>query len=178
MPWFALRATQVEYELTPGNRLTVHHHSLLVDVGAASWVSPHCFFDTGAVLSVVSRTVAQSVGAAFIPIPVRHGPIPRFENGVPVQPAAPDSLLGWWDSIAQQLVPCVLAEMTVQFRNRQTGVVSDPLQLVAKVLQAPAQPFGDRFVLLGTHLLTANGGQLHLASQPWGLGGPGLFFPP
>jgi len=42
----------------------------------------------------------------------------------------------------------------------------------------PARPFGGNFVLLGTHLLTANGGELHLASQPWGLGGPGLFFPP
>ncbi len=31
MPWFPLQTTQVEYELTPGNRLTTFRHSLHVD---------------------------------------------------------------------------------------------------------------------------------------------------
>ena len=112
------------------------------------------------------------------PIPVRRGPIPTFENGAPAQPAAPGQLLGWWDSVAQQLIPCVLAETTVRLRNRYSGDTSDPLRLVAKALQSPAMPFNGRFVLLGTHLLTANSGQLHIEGQAWGLGGPGLFFPP
>jgi hypothetical protein len=178
MPWFPLRIVQKEYELTPGNRLTTFQHSLHVEVGGANWVRPHCFFDTGAQISVVSQFVAQRIGTALTPIPVRHGPIPTFDNGAPIQPTPPDNLLGWWDPVGQQLVPCVLAELTVQLRNRNTGTTSDPLRLVAKVLQAPSQPFGGSFVLLGTHILTANSGQLHLASQPWGLGGPGLFFPP
>lgn len=178
MPWFPLHTTQLEYELTPGNRLTAYRHSLRVDIGGVNWRSPTCFFDTGAVFSVVSQPVARSIGAALAPIPVRRGPIPTFENGVPTPPASPNQLFGWWDSVAQSLIPCVLAEMTVRLRNRRTHDESDPLQLVAKVLQAPARPFNDNFVLLGTHLLTANGGELHLTGQPWGLAGPGLFFPP
>ncbi len=164
MPWFPLHTTQVEYELTPGNRLITFRHSLRVDIGGTSWRTPTCFFDTGARLSVVSQSVAQAIGASLTPIPVRHGPIPTFENGVPVAPAP--GLLGWWDPIAQQLIPCVLAELIVRLRVAGTNTVSDPLRLVAKVLQAPARPFGDNFVLLGTHLLTANRGQLHLEGLP------------
>jgi hypothetical protein len=178
MPWFPLRVIQTEYELTPGNRLTTFRHMLHVEVGGANWLQPRCFFDTGAQISVVSHYVAQNLGAVLTPIPVQHGPIPTFEDGAPVQPTPNNNLLGWWDPIAQQLIPCVLAELTVQLRNRHTGTTSDPLRLVAKALQAPARPFGGSFVLLGVHFLAANGGQLHLASQPWGLGGPGLFFPP
>ncbi len=95
MPWFSLHTTQVEYELTPGNRLVTYRHVLLVDIGGANWHRAHCFFDTGAVFSVVSQSVAQLIGAALTPIPVRHGPIPMFENGRPTaQPAAPAQLLG------------------------------------------------------------------------------------
>lgn len=176
MPWFPLHTTQVEYELTSGNRLIVFRHSLRVDIGGTNWLNPTCFFDTGARLSIVSHAVAQGIGAALTPIPVQHGPIPTFENGAPVAPTP--GLLNWWDPVAQQLIPCVLAEMTVRLRIDGTNTVSDPLQLVAKVLQAPALPFNGRFALLGTHVLTANGGQLHLEGLPWGLGGPGLFFPP
>ena len=178
MPWFPLRTTQFEYELTPGHRLTTFRHSLRVNIGAAGWRTPHCFFDTGAVFSVVSQSVARNIGAAFTPLTVRRGLIPTFENGTPAPPAAPNQLFGWWDSVAQQLIPCALAELTVRLRVDGTNTVSDPLRLVAKVLQAPARPFGDNFVLLGTHILTANGGRLHIDGQTWGLGGPGLFFPP
>lgn len=178
MPWFPLQATQVEYELTAGNRLTTFRHSLRVNIGGANWCTPTCFFDTGAVFSVVSHTVARRIGATLTPIPVRRGPIPVFENGAPAPPAAPGQLLGWWDSVAQQLIPCALAELTVRLRVAGTSTTSDPLRLVAKVLQAPARPFGDNFVLLGTHLLTSNGGRLHVDGQQWGLAGPELFFPP
>src|SRR5688572_27648203 len=135
MPWFPLRVVQTEYELTPGNRLTIFRHSIQVDVGGANWLNPHCFFDTGASLSVVSQAVARQLGAALTPIPVQPGPIPTFENGAPVQPTTPAQLLGWWDSVAQQLVPCILGELSVRLRNRATGEASDPLRLVAKVLQ-------------------------------------------
>ena len=178
MPWFALNSVHTEYELTPGHRLTVYRHSLSADIGGASWVRPHCLFDTGAPLSVVSQSVAQRIGAALTPIAVRRGPVPTFENGAPAAPTSSAGLLGWWDPISQQLIPCVLAELTVRLRNRRTNDQSDPLRLVAKVLQAPAMPFGGNFVLLGTHLLTANSGRLHVDGQPWGLAGPGLFFPP
>lgn len=50
--------------------------------------------------------------------------------------------------------------------------------MTAKVLQGRAAPYNDQFILVGLDLLTANGGQLHLECRPWGLGGPGLFFPP
>ena len=146
MPWFSLQTTQVEYELTPGNRLTTFRHSLQVDIGGANWLNPTCFFDTGARLSVVSQAVAQGIGAALTPIQVRRGAIPTFENGIPASPTS--ALLGWWDPIAQQLIPCVLAELVVRLRVAGTNTVSDPLRLVAKVLQAPAMPFNGRFVLL------------------------------
>lgn len=178
MPWFPLRAAQTEYEFTPGNRLTVFRHSILVDVGGANWVRPRCFFDTGAPFSIVSQTVAQQLGAAWTSIPVQHGPIPTFENGVPASPTPTNHLLGWFDPNTNQLVPCVFGELTVRLRNRNTSETSDPLRLVAKVLQGPALTFNGNFVLLGMHFLTANSGQLHLEGQPWGLGGPGLFFPP
>ena len=42
--------------------------------------------------------------------------------------------------------------------------------LLARTMGAAGEV--DRF------LLTANAGQLHIDGQPWGLGGPGLFFPP
>jgi hypothetical protein len=178
MPWFPLRVVQTEYELAPGNRLTVFRHAIHVDVGGAAWVQPHCFFDTGAPFSIISQPVAQRIGAAITPIAVQSGPIPTFENGNPAQPTPPDHLLGWYDPTTHQLISCILAELTVRLRNRATGETSDPLRLVAKVLQAPARPFGGLFVLLGMHFLTVNAGQLHVEGQPWGIGGPGLFFPP
>jgi hypothetical protein len=178
MPWFPLRVVQREYEVTPGNRLTAFRHSIHVDVGGANWVRPRCFFDTGAPFSIVSQAVAQQIGTAITPILVQHGPIPTFENGVPAQPTPAAHLLGWYDPDTNQLIPCVFGELTVRLRNRNTGATSDPLRLVAKILQAPARPFYGAFVLLGMHFLTANSGQLHIEGQPWGLSGPGLFFPP
>jgi hypothetical protein len=178
MPWFSLRTLQTEYEITPGHRLTIFRHSIHVDVGGSNWVRPHCFFDTGAAFSIISQPVAQQMGTALAPIPVQHGPIPTFENGVPATPTPSDGLLRWFDPNTNQLIPCVFGELTVRLRNRTTGATSDPLRLVAKVLQGPARPFNGNFVLLGMHFLTANTGRLNFEGQPWGLGGPGLFFPP
>jgi hypothetical protein len=178
MPWFPLRVVQREYEITPGNRLTVFRHFIHVDIGGANWLNPHCFFDTGSAFSVVSQTVAQNIGAAITPIPVQHGLIPTFENGTPALPTPSNHLLGWFDPNTNQLIPCVFGELTVRLRNRTTGETSDPLRLFAKVLQGPARPFNGNFILLGMHFLTANTGRLHVEGQLWGLGGPGLFFPP
>jgi hypothetical protein len=178
MPWFSLRVIQTEYEITPGHRLTIFRHSIHVDVGGAGWVRPHCFFDTGAAFSIISQSVAQRIGAALTPIPVQHGPIPTFENGVPATPTPSDGLLRWFDPNTNQVIPCLFGELTVRLRNRTTGATSDPLRLVAKVLQGPAVPFNGNFVLLGMHFLAANTGRLQVEAQPWGVGGPGLFFPP
>jgi hypothetical protein len=178
MPWFSLRANQTEYEFSTGNRLSIFRHSIHVDIGGVGWVRPHCFFDTGAPFSIVSQPVAQRIGAALTPIPVQRGLIPTFENGAPAPPTPSDHLLGWYDPNTNQLIPCAFGELSVRLRNRVTGETSDPLRLLAKVLHAPARPFNGNFVLLGMHFLTANSGQLHLEGQPWGIGGPGLFFPP
>jgi hypothetical protein len=178
MPWFPLHVTQVDYELTPGNVLTTFRHQLRVEVVGAITRRPFCFFDTGATFSVMSYSLAQALGAAVTPLAVGPSPIPMFENGVPVAPTSTAPLLTWWDALGQQLIPCVLAELFVRLRNANSNVTSDPLRMVAKVLRAPARAFNDQFVLLGTHLLTANAGRLHLDGQAWGLGGPGLFFPP
>jgi hypothetical protein len=178
MPWFGLHPTATEYEVAPGNWYTAHRATLRVEVGWNAWLTPYCFFDTGAPFSVVSQTVGLGVGSHFVPIPVTNNPVPRRENGNLIAPAPPNQLLTWWDPVARVSVPCVFGELTVRLRNRQTRVTSDPLRLVAKVLQAPAMTFNGDFILLGMHFLTANTGRLHVEGQLWGLGGPGLFFPP
>lgn len=178
MPWFALRTSQTDYDLAPGSRLTTFRQLLQVDLGGRGWTSPYCFFDTGAPVSIISQVVAQRIAAHITPIPIQNDPIPVFENGTPMPSVPRNRFCTWWDPIAAQSIPCLLAELTVRFRNRLTGDVSNPLRLVAKILQGPALPFGGDFVLFGMHLLIANGGQLHVQAQQWNLGGPGLFFPP
>lgn len=149
--------------------------TLRVEIASASWLRPYTFFDTGAPVSVVSQAVAN--GAALRPIAVPN-PVPRTQHGrpLPAEPAA--RFLTWRDPVANVDIPCRLAELDVRFRDRHSGATSGLLTMVAKVLQAPAQAYNGNFVLIGLHLLLANAGQLHLEGQQWGLGGPGLFFPP
>ena len=42
----------------------------------------------------------------------------------------------------------------------------------------PLQTTQIEYELTPGNRFTTNGGQLHLEGQTWGLGGPGLFFPP
>ena len=178
MPWFALHPSSAEYEIAPGDWVAADRPTLRVEVGWADWLNPYCFFDTGAPFSVVSQTVVAGIGSQFVPRPITHNPIPRRLNGNPAAPVSANQLLSWWDPVARASIPCAFGELTVRLRNSRTKVTSNPLRLLAKVLQAPAMPFNGDFILPGVHFLTANGGQLHLEGLPWGLGGPGLFFPP
>jgi hypothetical protein len=178
VPWFALRSDQIEYELAPGQRVTSLRASVEVRVAGAPWLRPYCIIDTGAPFSVVSQSVAAALLGHIHWLPVPHGPVPRFVNGQPIAPAPLNPLLTWWDPLAQVALPCRLAELTVTFTGANPPRTSDPLNMVAKVLQAPAAPYNDSFILLGLDLLTANAGRLRLDGQAWGLGGPGLFFPP
>ncbi|MBY0459957.1 MAG: hypothetical protein K2V38_21785 [Gemmataceae bacterium] len=177
MPWFALDPDPIEYQPAAGPVLLAVRPVLRVEIGYAGWVRPYAFFDTGAPFSVISQAAALNIGASLRPITLPD-PIPATRGGLPVAPVPAAQLRAWWDPIAGVPIPCLLAEITVRLRDRDTGRTSDPLRMVTKVLQAPAQPFNGLFVLLGNHLLVANDGQLHLEGQSWGLGGPGLFFPP
>ena len=165
---------QTDYEVAPGNTLTTFRAFIDVEVGGRGWITPVCFFDTGAPFTIISQSVAR----AITPLPIRNAPVPIVEAGMPAAPMPARQFRAWFDPVARRDVPCLFAEVTVQFRNRVTGDCSDPRRVVAKVLQAPALPFGGRFVLFGMHLLTENTGRLHLDAQPWNLAGPGLFFAP
>ena len=178
MPWFALRSEQIEYEIAPGRRLSSFRATVEVRVAGRPWLRPYCFVDTGAPFSVVSQTVAAALAQHTTWIPVPPGPVPRFVNGLPIAPAPLNPLLTWWDPLAQVAIPCRLAEIAVSFSGSNPPRQSDPVTMTAKVLQTRAAPYNDQFILIGLDLLAANCGQLHIDGQPWGIGGPGLFFPP
>jgi hypothetical protein len=178
MPWFALRPERIEYEIAPGRRITSHRATVEVRVAGAPWLRLYCFVDTGAPFSVVSQTVASALASHLTWLPVPSGPVPRFANGQSIPPAPLNPLLTWWDPLAQLAIPCRLGELIISFSGLNPPRQSDPVTMVAKVLQARAAPYNDQFVLVGLGLLAANSGRLAIDGQPWGLGGPGLFFPP
>lgn len=177
MPWFALNHDLTEYEIDPGQRLPVHRPVVDVHIESAGRLKPYCFFDTGAPFSVISSQVAVSLNHRITPVPIHGRSVPVYLNGTLTRQASLTELLTWWDPLAQQAIPCLLGEVTVRFRT-SSGQVSQDLTLLAKVLQAPAKPYSDLFVMLGMHLLAVNEGKLDIQVQPWGIGGQGLFFPP
>jgi hypothetical protein len=163
MPRFALSFQAFDYEIAPASRLLMLRpviEARLTQTGQ----QPHCFVDTGAALSVVSRSVAQTL--PWTPRPVANDPIPRLRNGVLTPPPTPAAELLTWEGL-----PCELGELNVTLRNPRTGDLSSPLRLVAKFVQQPSRYFNNLFVILGMVFLLDNGVKLHVQGMPWGATG-------
>lgn len=157
MPRFRLSFPHVEYDVG-SERLLILRPSIRAAIGGTD-LTPYCFVDTGAPLSVVSYGVGRHL--PWTPIPIANDPLPKYEAGVLSGTVSAADLLTW------EGLRCEFGYTEVSLRDLRTGVTAGPLTLRAKFLQTPSRHFADLFVLLGMAFLADNQGSLSVAATPF-----------
>lgn len=173
MPRFALHFPDLSYKFNSRMQNLRVLRSLVSDlcIHGHFIIKPHCLFDSGAPLSILSYTLGQSLQGSLHRITIDVDPLERYEQGR-LRGTAPVASLTRWDGFDCML--CMINVSLIDAKNPANK--SGPLSLMVKWVQQPRNNiFDDKFLFLGMHFLDANFGKIELEVNAVGCRGAFIF---